>query len=123
MATTNNAQMWQSSKFNVERVAGETPGEIIFRFTGPFTARDMYGSITPAALREILDSTEGAEPTAHILDLSRVPYIDSAGLGMVVDHFSKCEKAGIRMTAVGAGPRVIEQFRLTKIDTLFPVTA
>jgi anti-anti-sigma factor len=123
MATTNNAQMWQSSRFNVERVCGDTPSEVIFRFTGPFTARDMYGSITPAALREILHSPADPEPTNHILDLSRVPYIDSAGLGIIVDHFSKCQKAGIRMTAVGAGPRVIEQFRLTKIDTLFPVTA
>lgn len=125
MATTNvqNAQMWQGSKFSVERVAGDTPGEVIFRFTGPFTARDMYGSISPAAFRAILDSSDGSESaTAHVLDLTCVPYIDSAGLGMIVDHFSKCQKAGIRMTAVGAGKHVIEQFRLTKIDSLFPIS-
>jgi anti-anti-sigma regulatory factor len=45
------------------------------------------------------------------------------GLGMIVDYFSKCQKAGIRMIAVGAGTRVSEQLRLTKIDTLFPVSA
>lgn len=123
MATTN-AQMWQGSKFNVERVAGETPGEVIFQFTGPFTARDMYGSLTPVALREILNADNGTEPvTSHILDLTRVPYIDSAGIGIVVDHFSKCQKAGIRLTATGAGKHVLEQFRLTKIDTLFPISA
>ena len=96
MATTN-AQMWQGSKFSVERAAGDTPGEIIFAFAGPFTARDMYSSLAPVALREILDSTNGAEPvTSHVLDLTQVPYIDSAGLGIVVEHFSRCQKAGIR---------------------------
>lgn len=122
MASTN-AQVWQGAKFNVERAADETSGEVIFLFTGPFTARDMYGSMSPAAFREILHCATGTEAaTAHILDLTCVPYIDSAGLGMVVDHFSQCQKAGIRMSVVGAGPRVIEQFRLTKIDTLFPVS-
>lgn len=123
MATTN-AQMWQGSKFNVERVAGDTPGEVLFRFSGPFTARDMYGSITPAALREILQPKAGADPDAtHILDFTAVPYIDSAGLGMVVNHFTACQKAGVRVSAVGAGKHVLEQFRLTKIDTLFSVNA
>lgn len=121
---TTKVQIWQGSKFNVERIVGETAGEVTFRFIGPFTARDMYSSISPAVLRDLLHAAAGPEPvTTHILDFTCVPYIDSSGLGMVVDYFTKCQKAGVRVTVVGAGARVMEQFRLTKIDTLFPISA
>jgi anti-anti-sigma factor len=118
-----NAQVWQGSRFSVERIVADTPGEITFRFTGPFTVRDMHSSMSPVALRQVLDVTDIAQPTTHILDLSCVPYIDSGGLGLIVDHFSKCRKAGIRLLAIGAGPRVMGQFHITKIDTLFPICA
>ena len=121
--TTNNAQIWQGSKFNIERVAGNAPGEVVFRFSGPFTARDMYGSIAPAVFREIFESAGGGtSPATHILDLTGVPYVDSAGLGMIADHFSKCQAAGIRMFIVGSGARVLEQFRITKLDKIFPLS-
>jgi hypothetical protein len=35
------AQVWKSTKFAIERSQGKTPGTVIFRFSGPFTARDM----------------------------------------------------------------------------------
>jgi hypothetical protein len=35
------AQVWKSSKFTIERNQGKTPGTVIFRLSGPFTARDM----------------------------------------------------------------------------------
>ena len=119
--TSNTTQVWQGSKFSVERIDGSTPGEVILRFSGPFTARDMYGSIAPAAFRDLLWSGNGSStPTAHVLDLTSVPYVDSAGLGVIADHFSRCQAAGIRMIAIGLGPRVLEQFRITKLDRVIP---
>jgi anti-anti-sigma factor len=119
--TTNGTQVWQGTKFNVERSAGNTAGEVVFRFSGPFTARDMYGSIAPAAFRELLESSDGcASPTSHVLDLTAVPYVDSAGLGIIAEHFAKCQAAGIRMIAIGLGARVLEQFRITKLDKIIP---
>jgi hypothetical protein len=38
------AQIWKGTTFCIDRLPGKTPGTVIFRFTGPFTARDMYGS-------------------------------------------------------------------------------
>jgi anti-anti-sigma factor len=113
------AQIWKSSPFNIERKDGKAPGTVIFRLCGPFTARDMYGSLTPIDLQNLLDfqSTPSEElPALNILDLTEVPYMDSTGLGMIVRHYVRCQGKGVRMVAAGASERVLELFKLTKMD-------
>jgi anti-anti-sigma factor len=120
-------QIWQSKPFNIERRQGKAPGTVIFRLSGPFTARDMFGTLTPIALHNILSfqSTHGLEdtPTLNILDLTEVPYMDSTGLGRIVSHLVHCKGKNIRMIAAGATPRVLELFRMTKVDTVIPLAA
>ena len=58
-----------------------------------------------------------------IFDLTRVPYMDSIGLGMMVSQHVRCKGKGIRMVAVGVNPRVLQLFKLTKLDTLIPMAA
>jgi anti-anti-sigma factor len=113
------AQIWKSSPFSIERKAGKAPGTVIFKLCGPFTARDMYGSLTPVDLQNMLDfqSTPSEElPALNILDLTEVPYMDSTGLGMIVRHYVRCQGKGVRMVAAGASERVLELFKLTKMD-------
>src|ERR1700722_12394595 len=113
------AQIWKNSPFNIERKDGKAPGTVIFRLCGPFTARDMYGSLTPVDLQNMLDfqSTPSEElPALNILDLTEVPYMDSTGLGMIVRHYVRCQGKGVRMVAAGASERVLELFKLTKMD-------
>lgn len=121
MATS---QMWKGTKFNLEREAGAAPGSIIFRLSGPFTLRDMYGSLTPVALRELLETGPvGDQPSLQIFDLTAVPYMDSAGLGMIATQFARCQRQGIKFVAVGVGARILEQFRITRLDTIIPMAA
>jgi anti-anti-sigma factor len=118
------AQVWKSTKFAIERSPGKRPGTVIFRFSGPFTARDMYGSLSPTALRNTFESEEGADPQAlHILDLTDVPYMDSMGLGLLVTHYVRCQGRGVRLVVAGVGPRVLELFEMTKVDGFFPRVA
>jgi len=124
--TTPQAQLWKGTPFSIERKAGKASGTVIFRLCGPFTARDMYGSLTPVGLRNMLDfqSIPGEEPPAvNILDLTEVPYMDSAGLGIVVGHYVSCQRKGIRLIAAGVGPRLRELLKMTKLDTTIPMTA
>jgi anti-anti-sigma factor len=115
------AQIWQNSRFTIERSEGKTPGTVIFRLSGPFTARDMYGSLSPSALRNTFESTgAGAPHVLHILDLTEVPYMDSAGLGMIVSHYVRCQGRGVRLVAAGVSPRVSQLLEMTKLDKLFP---
>jgi anti-anti-sigma factor len=113
------AQIWKSSPFSIERKAGKAPGTVIFKLCGPFTARDMYSSLTPVDLHNMLDfqSTPSEElPALNILDLTEVPYMDSTGLGMIVKQYVRCQGKGVRMVAAGASERVLELFKLTKMD-------
>ena len=122
----SHAQISKSTPFTIEREAGKASGTVIFRLHGPFTARDMFGTLTPIALHNLLSfqSTPGDEPPAlHILDLSDVPYMDSTGLGRIVGHFVHCRGNGVRMIAAGAGPRVLDLFKITKVDSVIPLKA
>jgi len=48
--------------------------------------------------------------------------MDSCGLGLVVGHFVRCQNKGVRLIAVGVKPRVLDLFKTTKVDHLFPMT-
>jgi anti-anti-sigma regulatory factor len=120
------AQVWKSSRFTIERSEGKAPGTVIFRLSGPFTARDMYASLSPDALRGTFESEDGSDPHAlhvhsqHILDLTEVPYMDSAGLGLIVSHYVRCQGRGVRLVLAGVSPRVLQLFEMTKVDKFFP---
>jgi anti-anti-sigma factor len=59
----------------------------------------------------------------NILDLTDVPYTDSAGLGRIVRHYVHCRGKGVRMIAAGASPRVLELFKMTKVELVVPLAA
>lgn len=122
--SARDAQVWKSSTFTIER--RQEGDSLVFRFSGPFTARDMYGTLTPAAMKGIFE----ADPVDHqpparlnIFDLTEVPYMDSCGLGLLVFHLVRCQNKGVRLVAAGVTPRVRDLLRMTKIDRLFPMTA
>jgi anti-anti-sigma factor len=118
------AQVWKATPFTIERKEGKAPGTVIFRLCGPFTVRDMFSSFAPVALQNILNfqTTPGEEPPVlNILDLTNVPYMDSTGFGRIVSHYVHCRGKGIRMIAAGAGPRVLELFKMTNVDSVIPM--
>lgn len=115
------AQIWKSSKFTIERATTGTQGTVL-RLSGPFTARDMYSTMSPDAFRDIFEPVPGDEqPAVYIFDLTEVPYMDSHGLGMLVRHYVRCQSRGIRMSITGVSPRVQELFRITKMESVLPI--
>jgi anti-anti-sigma factor len=115
------AQVWKSTKFAIERHQGKAPGTVIFRLTGPFTARDMYGALSPDVLRGTFEAEDDGAPQAlHIIDLTEVPYVDSSGLGLMVSHYVRCQHRGVRLVVAGASARVVQLFELTHVDSFFP---
>ena len=116
-------QIWKSARLTIERFEGE-PGSVVFRLSGPFTAWDIYNSLSPDKVRSIFEPASGAEqPHAHTFDLTEVPYMDSIGMGMLTSHYVRCQKTGIQLTIKGLSPRVKEVFRITKLDTVLPIVA
>jgi anti-anti-sigma factor len=91
---------------------GAALGSLIFTIHGPLTLRNMFELQT--------ELRSGEVPKLAILDLSGVPYMDSAGMGLIINYFVHCQNAGSRMVVAGVSPRVLELFRMTKVDSVIP---
>lgn len=120
--SNSETQVWKSHNFSIVALAGDEPGTVIFRLKGPFTARDMYNSLSPNEVRQIFETLlTDKQPSAEIFDLSGVPFMDSAGLGMLVRLYVSSRNNGIRMSISGCSPRVRELLKLTKTDSVLPI--
>jgi anti-anti-sigma factor len=49
--------------------------------------------------------------------------MDSAGLGVLVSHYVRCHGKGVRLIAAGANARVVQLFKMTKVDTFILMAA
>jgi len=107
--------MFTDAPLSVERQAGRVLGTRILRCIGPLTLRNLF------TFQDEL--RQGLEPFAVIVDLANVPYMDSAGMGALINYYVHCEKLGIRLTVTGVSSRVMELFKLTKVDTVIPLAA
>lgn len=67
-------------------------------------------------MRELSDNG----PMRVILDLSRVTFLDSSGLGAVVAALKQMAD-GRRLELSGLTPTVAKVFRLTRMDTVFTI--
>jgi anti-anti-sigma factor len=120
---TLETQIWKSARLTIERAESDMDGTV-FRFSGPFTARDMYHSLSPETVHNIFEPGPGDHlPAKQVFDLTEVPYMDSLGLGMLVSHSVRCRCKGIALRITGISPRVQELFNLTKMESVLPVAS
>ena len=96
----------------VERMPSQTADVTVFRLKGPFVLGTMFD--LQATFRE-------PEVKGVIIDLSAVPYIDSAGLGVLLSEWSHTQRAGYRYALVGMSARVHTIFELTHTDKILPI--
>jgi anti-anti-sigma factor len=54
-----------------------------------------------------------------ILDLTEVPFVDSAGLGSLVSAYITSHKAGRQVVLTGVNSRVLKLFEITRVQKLF----
>ncbi|HEX7730574.1 MAG TPA: STAS domain-containing protein [Terracidiphilus sp.] len=94
---------------------GKDASTAIYTLTGPLTLRNMF---------EFQNELRGAEsPALTIFDMSGVPYMDSAGIGLIMNHYVHCQTRGGRLVVAGASPRVLDVFKVTRVDTVLKVAA
>jgi anti-sigma B factor antagonist len=92
----------------IETQQGKTPGTFIIRLTGPLTLRNIF---------DLQTQFRSMEPTPlTVLDLSGVPYMDSAGMGVVVNCHVHCQSRGGKFVAAGVSQRILEVFKMTHVD-------
>ena len=98
-----------TEKLTFEVAEGANPR--VYHLKGPMVLGSMF------AFQEALR----AETVSTILDLTEVPYMDSAGLGVLTNSFVSHQKNGRKFLLVGVNERIRTLFQVTKLDQLFKV--
>jgi anti-sigma B factor antagonist len=98
---------------SIEVKEGKNSGTRIVTLVGPITLRNLF------EFQDVLRA--GELPRLAILDLSGVPYMDSSGMGAVINYYVFCQRHNTKMIAAGVSPRVMELFKMTKVDSVIPL--
>jgi anti-anti-sigma factor len=86
-------------------------------FSGDLTFTDHI------AFREVADRMAATSGKTMVIDLSKLDFVDSAGLGMLLIAREEAAKSNRALILRGAKGQVKRMFGLTKFDTLFTVEA
>jgi anti-anti-sigma factor len=92
-------------------VAERASGARVLKLTGPLTIRTLFDF-------QAVSRQAPTKPT--IVDLTAVPYMDSAGLGCVVSVFTSCQNRGLAFAVCGLSSRLETLFDVTHVSTLLP---
>jgi anti-anti-sigma factor len=83
----------------------------IFRLIGPLTLGSVF---------EFQDLARADSDSAVLVDLSGVPYMDSAGLGAVLGIMASCQRKGRGFGITGATERIQTLFAVAGVAGLIP---
>jgi len=83
----------------------------------------LRGSLTLNSTFDFQSAARRETTGALIVDLSGVPYMDSAGLGAILGVLASCERTRRGFAIAGAPERLQTLFRVAKVDTLLPAFA
>jgi anti-anti-sigma factor len=100
-----------SEKLTFEQLPSTDPNIHIYKLRGPLVLGNMFEFQT--ALR--------SDTASIILDLTDVPYLDSAGLGIIVNAYVARQKSGRKLLIVGANERVGALIKVTRLENVFEV--
>jgi anti-anti-sigma factor len=88
---------------------GSLEGERILKLSGPFTLSTVF---------EFQDAMRTNHPPIMIVDLTDVPYMDSAALGSLMGLHVSCQQHSRRYALVGASDRLQTLFRVSGVNTI-----
>ena len=105
------------SPLKLEIVPGSQEGNSVMRLDGPLTLTNVFGFQGPV---------RSDQSPCLIIDLSAVPYIDSAGIGALVGAQVSRQQNGRVLGLVGVNERVMNALKVTNVAqffTFFPTLA
>ena len=99
----------QDKPLEIEKIE-KAPGTTVLRLHGPL----LLGNFFP-----LQTMVRGDNSSLLIIDVSDMPYIDSAGIGCLVGAHVSRENSGRKMVLVGANERLLTSLKVTKVEQLF----
>jgi anti-sigma B factor antagonist len=103
-----------NDQLQLEAKDGAVPGQRVLVLSGVLTISTLF------AFQEF---THTDKSEALIVDLSSVPYIDSAGLGSMITAYVSREREARKMVLVGVNDRIKMVMTVSGVDQLFQTYA
>ena len=101
--------MSSTDKLVITALEGANPEQHVYALQGPLTIGNLL------IAQEVLKSPA----QVLILDLGAVPFIDSAGIGALVNCFVSRQKNGRRLLLAAPSDMVQKLFKVTRVNQLF----
>lgn len=98
-------------QFQIRSTVGPA-GVCILRLLGPLTLQNVF---------EFQSTARKESERTVIVDLTGVPYMDSAGLGAILGVFASCQRTQRGFAVAGASGRVRTLLQVAKADRIVPV--
>lgn len=93
---------------------GKSDGTKVLKLVGPLTISTMFG---------FQNEFRAATPPVMIVDMSETTYMDSAGLGLIMNYYVAAADHGRKLLLAGVNDRVKALFEMTRVQgvlTCFP---
>jgi len=95
------------------------------RNIGKVTVLDLAGKITigegDVVLREEVNKLLESDRKSILLNLDKVTYMDSAGIGELVACYKRAAESGARLKLLNPSGRVSDLLSLTKLQQVFEI--
>jgi anti-anti-sigma factor len=93
----------------VTAAPGSSDGVTILQLHGPLTLQNSF---------EFQRDLAQQKPSVLILDLTDSPYMDSAGLGLLMNYYVSAQKNGRQLLLAGANERIQAVLQMTKVHLI-----
>jgi anti-sigma B factor antagonist len=96
----------------IASLSSANPNRRVLKLDGPLILSNFF---------EFQNLVRADHATSLIIDLSGVPYIDSAGIGALVNGYVSHQNAGKALSLVGVTDRVRSSLRIANVEQFFPI--
>jgi anti-sigma B factor antagonist len=97
-------------KLRLQILDGARPGEKVMVLQGVLNAETAF---------QFCDCVRANESATLVVDMSRVRYVDSSGLGVLIGAYVSFERNCRRLLLAGLNDRIWDLFRVCKIEDVF----
>ncbi len=104
--------MWEE-KLTIVNAPGANEEQRILQLNGPITIATLFD------FRDTVRTEKSAKTL--ILDFTEVPYVDSAGVGAIVNAHVSCVNSGRRLLLVAVQDRIRTLMRVTKVEQILTI--
>lgn len=93
---------------------GQRSGEVVLHLTGPLILDNLF---------DFQRTWREQSAPSITVDLTHVPYVDSSGVGSLVNMHVSRQKIGGSVSLVGVSERVLTALAVTKVDRIFSIVS